>query len=357
MGGAERQMTLLIKDLPEEWERRIWSLGDGPFANVIVELGITLDLHKRKWRFDIIPFISLLKLLVYWKPCIVHSFGWLSSAVVAPLCKLLRIPFVDGSIRVGWVTKEHVFRARLALAMADCVIANSFAGLNAWRIPKRKGRVIYNGIDTDRFRLTVNQYRREDYFTVLMAGRMSAVKDFDSFVNSARLVLSKDSGQPWRFLALGDGTLRSTLMNKSADLVQKGMLIFVNPGLEVCSYLQEADVGVLMTNPNLAEEGCSNSILEYMACGLPVVCSDSGGNRELVEDGKTGFVIPPLNAHILANKLTWLKENPSIADQMGQAGKTRVFRDFTVEMMIQRTVNTYEELLHRVSIRRSKVDL
>ena len=273
-----------------------------------------------------------------------HSFGWLSSAAAVPMCKLLRIPFVDGSIRVGWVPKKHVFRARLTLAMADYVIANSFAGLNAWRIPEKKGRVIYNGIETGRFRFTKNQNRKGDYFTVLMTGRMSDVKDFDSFVNSARLVLSKDSGKGWRFLALGDGTIRSTLMNNSADLVQKGLLIFVNPGLEVSSFLREADVGVLMTNPNLLEEGCSNSILEYMASGLPVICSDSGGNRELVEDGKTGFIIPPLNAHVLAEKLIWLKENPSIATRMGKAGRKRVFQDFTVERMIKRTVRTYEEL-------------
>lgn len=344
MGGTERQVTLLMKNLPGEWERRVWSLGGGPFAKVIVELGITLDLHKRKWKFDIMPYISLLKLLVYWKPSIVHSFGWLSSAVAAQMCKLLRIPFVDGSIRVGWVTKKHVFRARLSLAMADCVIANSFAGLNAWRIPKRKGRVIYNGIDTDRFRFTEKKNHRDDYFTVLMVGRMEAAKDFDSFVNSARLVLSKDSEQEWRFLALGDGTLRSTLINNNSDLVRKKLAIFVNPGLEVCSYLREADVGVLMTNPNF-QEGCSNSILEYMAFGLPVVCSDSGGNSEIVEDGKTGFIIPPLRADILAEKLIWLKNNRLIASKMGQTGRRRVHRDFTVENMVHKTVRIYEELI------------
>jgi glycosyltransferase involved in cell wall biosynthesis len=64
----------------------------------------------------------------------------------------------------------------------------------------------------------------------------------------------------------------------------------------------------------------SNSIMEYMACELPVICTDSGGNRELVVDGETGFIIPPEDVDSFTEKLLFLKNNPDISHRMGNEG-------------------------------------
>jgi glycosyltransferase involved in cell wall biosynthesis len=344
-GGAERQLALLVKYLPPEWNRLVWSLGDGPFAGLIRESGVPVEVHVRRWQYDLAPILDLWHTLIRRRPAIVHSWGWLSSAAAAPLCRLLRIPWVDGSIRVGWVPREHIFRARCALALADRVIANSEAGLRAWGIPASKGRVVYNGLDPERRSSATRSRPMGSSFTVVMAARMLPVKDFATFLEAARLVAAQTPGQPWRFLALGAGPSRPALIASASDLIEKGIVSFVDAGLDVFPYLQKADAGVLMTNPDHLAEGCSNTILEYMSWGLPVVCSDSGGNREVVSEGKTGFIVPTLNARALADRLIWLQQHPQAAAEMGQAGAQRLQKEFTVHNLVQKTVSVYEELV------------
>ena len=345
-GGAERQLALLVKYLPPEWDRRVWSLGDGPFVEVIRAGGIPVEVHERRWRYDLVPILNLWLTLIRHRPAIVHSWGWVSSAAAAPLCRLLRIPWIDGSIRIGWVPREHVVRARFAQALADRVIANSRTGLKAWGIPDSRGRVVYNGLDPERRSSTPGSRSTGGLFTAVMAARMSPVKDFASFLEAARLVTEQTREQSWRFLALGAGAGRAALIEGASGLIERGIVSFVDAGLEPFPYLQAADAGVLMTNPELGVEGCSNTILEYMACGLPVVCGDSGGNRELVIEGKTGFIIPSRDARTLADRLIWLRGHPREAAEMGRAGARRLEEEFTVQNLVKKTISVYEELAH-----------
>ena len=225
------------------------------------------------------------------------------------------------------------------------MIANSRAGLKAWGIPASKGRVVYNGFDTSRLLPAAGSRQGGGPFTAVMAARMSPSKDFEVFLEAARLISRRMPERRWRFLAVGAGSCSQALIESSFDLIEKGIVSFMDAGLEIFPHLQAADAGVLMTNPELHAEGCSNSILEYMASGLPVVCSDSGGNREVVAEGKTGFIIPARNADALADRLVWLREHPEEAAEMGRAGSRRVLMDFTVRNMVQETIAVYKELL------------
>jgi glycosyltransferase involved in cell wall biosynthesis len=81
--------------------------------------------------------------------------------------------------------------------------------------------------------------------------------------------------------------------------------------------------------------------MEYMACGLPVVCCDSGGNRELVTDGVSGFVVPPGDDSALARRLHEIRASGRAA-AMGAAGRERLARDFTVARMVASYTSVYE---------------
>ena len=134
-------------------------------------------------------------------------------------------------------------------------------------------------------------------------------------------------------------------MAEAADLVDEGTVQFPEPGLEVLGHVRSAHAGVLMTDPALAQEGCSNTIMEYMACGLPVVCGEGGGNREVVLDGTTGFVIPPSDARELAAKLVWLRDHEPERRAMGEAGRRRIKDAFSIEQMVAGFVRVYEQAL------------
>ena len=350
-GGAERQLALLATHLPEEWQRRVFALGGGAFATHLRDRGVPVNILPRRSRLDPLPAVDLWRSLVAASPDIVHSWGWISTTAVGPLCRLTGVPLIDGAIRSGVREKDHPQLRWLSKAFATTMVANSWAGLEAWGIATGRGAVVHNGFDWSRvrFRSSVQENcgregtRSKDRFTVVMAARMARQKDYETVIHAARLL--RQGGHRWRFVLVGNGEKRTQLIAEAADLVAEGTVEFPEPGLEVVGQVGSAQVGVLMTNVTLHQEGCSNSIMEYMACGLPVVCSDGGGNREVVVDGTTGFVIPPFDAAKLAMKLSWLREHESERRAMGEAGRRRIDDAFSVGRMVADYVRIYENAI------------
>jgi glycosyltransferase involved in cell wall biosynthesis len=132
---------------------------------------------------------------------------------------------------------------------------------------------------------------------------------------------------------------------ENADLIESGELEFPVAGIEVMQYLQICDLGLLLTDSKLHEEGCSNTIMEYMAASLPVIATDSGGNKELIEDGVSGFIIPTNDINILVDKVDWIYEHPIEARKMGENGKNILIQNFTTEKMVHDTTDLYKKLL------------
>jgi len=346
-GGAERQLALLMKYLPARWERAVWVMGDGPFADVIARDGHRVDRCPRTARFDARPAASLWRLLASWRPDVVHSWDWMSTLAALPLCRLLGIPIVDATIRNGIVRPKGAWQRRLSQATSAVVVANSRAGLAAWGVDAGRGRVVYNGFDPERLvaaQTSRGAAREDGPCTVVMTGRMVAHKDFSSVIAAARRL---DRARPggWRFLLLGDGPDRPLLSAAAGDLVGRGVVAFVDPGLEVLPYVGQADIGVLMSNEAVHREGCSNAIMEYMSCGLPVVCSAGGGNPELVVEGETGRLVPGADVPALAAALATLADEPETARRLGDAGRRRLVEEFSVERLVADMERVYLDVL------------
>jgi glycosyltransferase involved in cell wall biosynthesis len=345
-GGAERQLCLLVRHLPATWDCRVWSIENGPYAAELQQAGIVLYLAPRRWRWDITPAFSLWHLIRAWRPDIIHSYGWMATMAALPLCKWIRIPLVDGTIRRASARGRRERFWLWTLRYGDRVIANSEAGLKACQIDSGRGRVIYNGFDPARLPLCITEENTDNFaapFTVVMAARMHPVKDYDSFFQAARNLTSKEP-QAWQFIAVGDGPTYNTLTESAADLTEKNVMSFIREEMEVLPFVRQANVGVLLTNPS-GQEGCSNSIMEYMACGLPLVCTDSGGNRELVLEGNTGFIVPAKDVNALVDRLQWLKDHPKEAQAMGMAGRQRLLKEYSMEKLVEKTLSVYAELL------------
>ncbi len=347
-GGAERQLALLAESLPPPFEVRVCSLGNGPFADHMRSRGVQVDIFHRRHRFDPLPALDLLRVLRDWRPDVVHSWGWISTLIVGPPCRAMRIPLIDGSIQTGGRIKP-VFPAlkRCGRALSTLVVANTHAGLQAWGVGPAKGRVVYNGFDWTRLDFSRDPSSGERShghagpFTVVMMGRMVPARDYRLVIAAARLL--REQGVRCRFLLVGDGADRSHLTAEAADLAADGIVLFPPPGMEVLGHLAEAHVGVLMADPDWALEGLSNAIMEYMACGLPVVCGQGGGNPELVVDGVTGFLVKPGDPDALADRIAYLESHGEERIAMGEAGRRRIRDEFSIERMTDGFIRVYEE--------------
>ena len=347
-GGAERQLALIMKNLPAYWERRVWTMGGGPFAGVIAEDGYRVDVAPRRARFDVRPAASLWRLLFAWRPDVVHSWDWMSTMAALPLCRLLGIPIVDATIRNGTVRPRGAVQRKISQTVSTLVVANSQAGLLAWGIGRRKGRVVYNAFDPHRLGPAgprAGQGAQDaGPHAVVMTGRMVADKDFSTLIAAARRLDRERPGR-WRILLLGDGPEKPRLVAEAGALRERGVVEFVDPGLDVLPFVREADIGVLLANEARNREGCSNAIMEYMSCALPVVCSAGGGNPELVQEAETGYVVPPGDPAALADALTLLADRPEVARRMGDAGRRRILEEFSVPRLVRSIERVYWEAL------------
>ena len=344
-GGAERQMTLLARSMPADYQVRVFSLDDGPYAEVLHELGVDLRVDPRRLRYDLLPALHLWKEMIQWRPDVVHSWGWMSSAASVVPCRLLGIPLIDGTIRQGCLQARWTRTNRYLVSRADAVIANSEAGLAAYGLSGPGAFVVHNGFEAER---THGGYGgavhvRGAIAEVVMAGRMVREKDFDTLIEAAEEM--RDQERKIRLTLVGTGAQRDRLVARCQEMTDAGLVSIMDCGLEIMPVLAKADIGVLLTDPRYHAEGVSNSIMEYMACGLPVVCTDSGGNREIVLDGRTGLIVPPRDPEAVVDALRLLLDEPDTARRFGEAGRERIHTEFSTEAMVEKTVIVYDSVL------------
>ncbi|MBB1127241.1 TIGR03088 family PEP-CTERM/XrtA system glycosyltransferase [Thiospirillum jenense] len=213
---------------------------------------------------------------------------------------------------------------------------------------------ICNGVDTNHFSPVTDLIRERrqllprDFFNTTApligtVGRLESVKDqltlARAFVELVRM-FPDEKNQP-RLMMIGDGLLKKHI-NQILETANVQHLTWL-PGSrdDVSACLQTFDIFVL---PSLGE-GISNTILEAMATGLPIIATDVGGNSELVRHDYNGFLVPRADPDTLAKQLYIYCTNPVLRQTHGQASRTRAVNEFSIDMMVTRYLALYDELM------------
>jgi len=350
-GGKERQLVELLKGhskLPWLGCELIIMSKDIHY-NYIDNLDIPVHILTRKTRKDPSVFFRLFRLLRDRKYDIIHSWGSMCSIYSLPAVLILKIKFVNGFLRDA--PPKISFNDRLWIAskltfpISDAIVANSKAGLKAYNAPSKKSHYIYNGFDLNRSEnlpdpdFVKKKYHVNTEFVVGMVASFSERKDYSTFLTAAKIVLSNRNDVT--FLAIGDGINLESCM-KSVPEKHKDRIIFTGKIRDVESLVQVMNIGVLAS---VHGEGISNSIMEYMSLGKPVVASDCGGNEELVVDGETGYLIQLGDFKELADRLISLLDNARQAEKMGRMGNECLKALFSLERMTQDFATLYQNLL------------
>jgi glycosyltransferase involved in cell wall biosynthesis len=210
--------------------------------------------------------------------------------------------------------------------------------------PRERIRVIRNGIDTSRFnpaRRETARHRlglREEDVAIGAVGRLVPVKDQATLL--AALSQLKKEGAPFRAFLAGDGPLLDGLSAQARDGGIADQIVFLGARADIEDVLAAYDVFVLSS----VSEGLSNTILEAMSTGLPVVATRVGGADELVEHDHTGVLVPPSDSPAMAAAIRRLLENQQLRKSMGAAGRRRAETEFSLTRMIASYEDLYLEL-------------
>ncbi|MCK4794667.1 MAG: glycosyltransferase [Desulfobacteraceae bacterium] len=362
IGGAENQMYTLISHLSgHACSCHVFVLQQGgSFNRYIHELGVPTydgglqksDLVRAPWKLIRAEW-RLLRIIFRVKPVIVHSFLPLVTFMGALAGRMAKVPLVITSRRaLGKHQERHILLRPfdlLANRLSHRVTVNSKA---VWEdtvhrdyIDPGKLVLIHNGVDfipfdsAKPFRKEVRKKLgiRSREKVIIIVANLIPYKGHSDLLEAAQVVL-KNIPQVVFLLVGDDRGIGRDLKEMATDLGIAAKVKFLGLRHDIPQLLAASDLSVLPSH----EEGFSNVILESMAAGLPIVATNVGGNPEAIEDGVTGWLVPPKNPTAMAEKIVDLLNDPQRARSWGKKGRKRVGETFTIERMVEAHLKLYE---------------
>lgn len=275
--------------------------------------------------------ISLLGAASGFHPFVVTAWG--SDVLIAP----------QKSKVSKWIAKYILKRADLITTDGEDA-KTPLMGLGA---DPQKIKIIYFGVDTQEFKPGQKDERLGKELgilnspTIISLRRFEPIYDVESLIKAVPLVLQEVPEA--KFLLIEKGSEEAKLRRLAESLGVSDSVEFVGlvPHHELPSYLTLADVYVSTS----LSDTTSVSLLEAMACGLPVVVTDSGDSRKWVETGQNGFIIPVKTPRLLAEKIVYLLNKKEVREKMGKANRQLVAEKANYEKEMNKMLRLYEQVM------------
>jgi glycosyltransferase involved in cell wall biosynthesis len=357
-GGAERQITELATHLDRSrflptvvalvpWNVR--SKHGGAYYSRLSESGVDIVTIPRSTRSGPLQLARLAGWMRMARPDIVQSFlfseNWRTriAALAAPgVCVFSGERSVNSWKRFHHHALERLLTRRVARVVVNADAIRRFL-IQEGGLPPEKIALIYNGVDTKTFapRADRDEARAArgwptGTFVVGHTGTMVAHKGQPQVLRASSLAAKTAR---LRVVLMGDGPDRTSLLALARDLGLDGDVEMPGFIADVPGTLSCLDAYVHFSRER---EGCSNAILEAMACGLPVVATDVGGNKELVEDGLTGLLVPEEDVTAAGTALARLAGDPQLRSRLGRAARAAAERKFGIARMVEATQALYQ---------------
>lgn len=363
-GGTESQLCLLVRELTQRgWLCELFALeAQGALRKDFEDIGIpihdggiTSDAGLPCKCFSLArSFLRFLRITAATKPDVLHAFLPLINFMGALTGRVTGTPKVITSRRALGVHQDrHPYWKpvdRLSNALSHRVVVNSQAvgydTIARDHINAKKLVLIHNGVQAARF---VRPRRtREDMRTALGLGvqdlGMVMVANLIPYKGHADLLhaLPKavDGKTDVRVFFVGeDRGIQGKLHKIAVEHQIAEQVHFLGLRNDIPDILSAMDLFVMASH----EEGFSNALLEAMAAGLPIVATDVGGNREALDDGSMGILVPPKAPEALAEALSLMIANRNMRDRMAARAREHVTERYSIDRMVQSFIQLYKE--------------
>jgi sugar transferase (PEP-CTERM/EpsH1 system associated) len=356
-GGLENGLVNVIQHLDRaRFEHVVYAIRAlGPNADRLEKLGVRVLCQGKQDSDSAIQVGALVRGIREVRPDIVHSRNWAAIEAVPAArwarCKVVHSEHgLEGDVNAKEPWRRVWFR-RFAYEIADRVFAVSsqLRDLHARRtgFAGSKFAVIHNGVDRQRFfpdaetrvRTRMELGLSDGEFCIGCVGNFFPVKGHITMLQSLKRFAA--NVKDWRLVLIGEGPERSQLESfVDGHPEWKQRVSFLGLSHRVPEMMNAMDLYVL---PSVAE-GISNSLLEAMATGLPVIATATGGNPEVVIDGESGLLFPVGDADALTDHLLLLEAGRDRRRLLASQALRRVQKEFSLESMIGKYSELYENL-------------
>lgn len=348
-GGTERQLQLLVSGLVADGhDVRLFVLRQTGFTangNTFPCPIECLDVGSMASLSTAAKMLAFRRRIKRDRPDAVHAF-FNDAAVLVPIfCKLSGVRVFTSRRDMGyWYTPAYLRALAVANRRVDRILCNARAVAEEVRRRERSRpgqiQVIPNAchvsVDEPASPLLV-QEDQDPIIGVCLVANVRRIKRIEDLLQAAALVCSVQTGV--RFTIVGahpDTAYFAELERIVAELDLAEFVEFLPDCDSPLTIIKKSDIGVLTSS----SEGMSNTIMEYMACGLAVVCSDVGGNPELVQHGREGYCYPVGAVDQLAAYILELCRSPELRRHIGERGRARA-QQFSLERMVAQYCSHY----------------
>lgn len=363
IGGTEQQILELVKRLDRDrYVPMVACFRPGRVSAEIESAGVPVFTLRKRAKLDLRLIAGLVGLMRRERIDIVQTYLFTANTWARLAAIIARVPVIVTSERNVdmWETRFKPTIGRWLDRFTYRTTGNSQA-VKDYLVKKglapHKVDVIYNGVDPERFEeepVTPGVTRSElgippHHSVVGLLARLEPQKDPVTFLRAAVILVKKLPTVSC--LVIGGGSLQAELEREAQALGLGDRVTFTGPRRDVARLLAACDVSVISS----VKEGMSNSIMESMAAGKPMVATRVGGNAELIAEGETGFLVPPRDPAAIANAVLCILEDPALAKAMGHQARVRIAQRFSVEAMVKSTERLYGEALESGRAARGQV--
>jgi len=343
-GGAQTALIYLVRYLSKRnYKQRIYSLNNDVHPDnrkALIECGAEVKVIGKMQLIVAIGLIRLFYDWIGWKPTIVFTMLFYSDVIGRLIAKFIQCPIIISSIRAKNIYKNelHFYFDRFTAQWADKVVFNSrqvvpFA-IEHEGIKENQVVYIPNGVNTTDNYSKLNRFEKckelgisKDTLIIGSIGRLNSQKGFFYLLQSIQII--QKQFHKYLVLIIGAGHLLEELKSLAKELNISDKVMFLGERSDIFELLSCMDV---YTQPSLFE-GMPNVVMEAMAVGKPVVATSVDGILELIEEGKTGWLVEPKNSKMLADKINYVLNHPELAEKVGVAGAKHIAINFSLEKM------------------------
>jgi glycosyltransferase involved in cell wall biosynthesis len=281
---------------------------------------------------------------------LVHVFFNDASLIGPPIMKWNGLRVIVSRRDMGfWYSAAKTLVLRANRLFVDRVVANSEAVKRSVRgsegYSERKVSVIYNGYERA-WRTTKAARRRvreslgisDDAIIVGIVANLRPIKRIQDVIKAFAQVVTTEPNAC--LVIVGDGDLYRDLEELATSLRMRDRVVFAGRLPDPIPVINEFAVAVLCSE----SEGFSNSIIEYMNCAKPTVCTNVGGNPEMIRDGENGFLVPVGDVGGLAERIGRLVRDPPLAERLGRNAQAEARDKYGMSKMVQAHMELYESI-------------